>query len=34
MVYLLGDNRSESFDSRVVGPVPVSDIVGEVMTTF
>lgn len=34
MVYLLGDNRAESFDSRVIGPVPMSDIAGEVVTTL
>ncbi len=27
-VYLLGDNRPDSLDSRVFGPVPVSSIVG------
>lgn len=29
-VYLLGDNRDESLDSREFGPVPVSDVVGRV----
>ena len=30
-VFLLGDNRSESFDSRVVGAVPLSSIAGKVI---
>lgn len=29
-VYLLGDNRDESLDSREFGPVPVSAVVGRV----
>ncbi len=28
-VWMMGDNRSESSDSRVFGPVPVEDIVGQ-----
>jgi signal peptidase I len=29
-VYLLGDNRDGSYDSRVFGPVPLDDVVGRV----
>lgn len=28
-VWMMGDNRSESSDSRVFGPVPIEDIIGE-----
>ena len=30
-VYVLGDNRTNAYDSRGFGPVPVSDIVGHVV---
>lgn len=30
-VYLLGDNRAVSYDSRFVGPVPVANVDGEVV---
>lgn len=30
-VYLLGDNRAVSYDSRIVGPVPVEDVAGTVV---
>lgn len=33
-VYVLGDNRQNSSDSRVFGPVPESSIIGEVMVTI
>jgi len=31
MIYLLGDNRADSVDSRTFGPVPVSSVVGRVV---
>jgi len=31
MIYLLGDNRVDSVDSRTFGPVPVSSVVGRVV---
>ena len=30
-VFVLGDNRGESVDSRSYGPVPLADIVGRVV---
>lgn len=33
-VYLLGDNRPESLDSRFIGPVPVSQINGKAVAIF
>lgn len=30
-VYVLGDNRSDSLDSRIFGPVPVQDVIGKVV---
>jgi signal peptidase I len=33
-VFLLGDNRSISCDSRYWGPIPTSSIVGKVVTIF
>jgi len=30
-VFVLGDNRADSVDSRQFGPVPVSDIIGRVV---
>ncbi len=32
--FLLGDNRHHSVDSREVGPVPLTDIVGRVDRTW
>jgi signal peptidase I len=34
MVYVLGDNRANSSDSRVFGPVAKDAILGEVLFTF
>lgn len=33
-VFLMGDNRPESEDSRVFGPVKAKDTLGEVMTVL
>jgi signal peptidase I len=33
-VFVLGDNRSESIDSRTYGAVPLDDVVGRVVFTF
>jgi len=33
-VYVMGDNRSNSTDSRVFGPVPVDDIIGKAWLTY
>jgi len=30
MYYILGDNRSNSLDSRYIGPIPLKDIIGKV----
>lgn len=34
MIYVLGDNRPNSSDSRVFGPVPRDNILGEVLFSF
>lgn len=31
-VYVMGDNRSNSIDSRVIGSIPESEIIGSLMT--
>ncbi len=33
-VFVLGDNRPISFDSRVFGPVPIEYVIGEVVWVF
>lgn len=33
-VFVLGDNRAESVDSRTYGAIPVDDLVGRVVLTF
>lgn len=33
-VYVLGDNRKNSSDSRVFGPVPVENIIGKAIVTY
>ena len=33
-VFLLGDNRPVSYDSRFFGPVPVTDVQGKVVAVF
>jgi len=33
-VFVLGDNRAESIDSRTYGPIPVDDLLGRVVLTF
>lgn len=32
-LFLMGDNRNDSFDSRRIGPVPYTDVVGKVIGT-
>lgn len=34
MVFVMGDNRDESFDSRRFGPVPIEDVVGRAFVTI
>jgi len=34
MIYVLGDNRSNSSDSRIFGPVDKDDVLGEVLFSF
>jgi signal peptidase I len=33
-VYLMGDNRGESLDSRFWGPVPTSWVIGQAMVIY
>jgi signal peptidase I len=32
--YVLGDNRAQSCDSRIFGPVPKKNVVGRVVFTY
>ena len=34
MVYVMGDNRANSADSRYIGPQPVSEILGEAFAIY
>ena len=31
MVYIMGDNRENSYDSRKIGPVPIDHVLGVVL---
>jgi signal peptidase I len=33
-VFVLGDNRKNSSDSRVFGPVPIDNIIGKAIVTY
>jgi signal peptidase I len=33
-VYVLGDNRRNSSDSRIFGPIPVNNIIGKAWVTY
>ncbi|HEU5138547.1 MAG TPA: signal peptidase I [Bacillales bacterium] len=33
-LFVMGDNRRRSKDSRIIGPVPLEDVVGEVVLQF
>jgi len=33
-VYVLGDNRNSSMDSRVIGPVPLENVIGKLIFKF
>lgn len=33
-VFVAGDNRSRSYDSRHFGPIPVSDVIGKICGRF
>ncbi len=33
-VFVMGDNRDQSYDSRFWGPVPIADIKGEALVIY
>jgi signal peptidase I len=33
-VFVMGDNRNASFDSRRFGPIPLEDLIGEAFVTI
>jgi signal peptidase I len=33
-VFVMGDNRNASFDSRRFGPIPLDDLIGEAFVTI
>jgi len=33
-IFVMGDNRNNSFDSRMVGPIPVDHVIGKYIFKF